>query len=91
MHLAPRLQQSVKLGTGGQPEVFLAETLAMHHVPDVDATFAIADFCFGIARAQPVRSRLQLLLNFLVMCSLILSVFNDVHPYYRVFLMMCTI
>jgi len=33
---------------------FLAETLARHKVPDVDATFAIADFCFGMARAQPV-------------------------------------
>jgi len=32
---------------------FLSETLKDHKVPDVDATFAIGDFCFGFARNQP--------------------------------------
>jgi hypothetical protein len=32
---------------------FLSQTLEKHQVPDVDVTFAIGDFCFGFARAQP--------------------------------------
>lgn len=35
--------------------VFMTDTLKRHPVPDVDVTFSIADFCFGIARSEPER------------------------------------